>query len=308
MRDTQAVSPHARRTSATPVALAVTAILSVQFGNAIAGSTFAEVGSLGAATLRLVLAASILMLVIRPRMRGWSRRTWAGVLLLGLGLGGMNALIYLAIERIPIGVAVTIELLGPLAVAVAGTRRARDLAWVALAAIGVLLLGIDRGGTLALDGALYAAAAAAFWALYIVASARLGATSDDRPASRGVDALAVAMVVAAVIVAPFGATQATDAVLANPTLVAVFAGIALITSAVPYALEFIALKTMPTRVFGVLSSLGPAVAALAGLIVLGQVLSVLQLVAVAAVIAASVGAVVSARPPRGHPAADRPLG
>lgn len=291
MRNTQAVSPRTRRTPATPVALAVTAILSVQFGNAIAGGTFSEVGSLGAATLRLVLAASILMLVIRPRMRGWSRRTWAGVLLLGIGLGGMNALIYLAIERIPIGVAVTIELLGPLAVAVAGTRRARDLLWVALAALGVLLLGIDRGGALALDGALFAAAAAAFWALYIVASARLGATSDERPAPRGVDALAVAMVVAALIVAPFGATQATDAVLANPTLVAVFVGIAIMTSALPYALEFIALKTMPTRVFGVLSSLGPAVAALAGLIVLGQVLSVLQLVAVAAVIVASVGAV-----------------
>lgn len=287
-----------RRVPAT--ALAVGAIVSVQFGNAIAGSTFSEVGSLGAATLRLVFAAIILMVVIRPRMHGWSRRTWVGVGLLGLGLGGMNALIYLAIERIPIGVAVTIELLGPLAVAVAGTRRARDLLWVCLAAVGVLLLGIDRGGSFAIDGALFAAGAAAFWALYIVASARLGAPHDGAPAPRGVDALAVAMVVAAVLVAPIGATQARDAVLANPTMVAVFVGIAVMTSAVPYALEFIALKTMPTRVFGVLSSLGPAVAALAGLVVLSQVLSVLQLVAIAAVIAASIGAVWGAAPRRGR--------
>ena len=114
----------------------------MQFGNALAGSTFGEVGSLGAATLRLVLAAISLLAVIRPRVRGWSRRTWVGVTLLGLGLGGMNSLMYLSIERIPIGIAVTVELLGPLAVAIAGTRRARDLAWVALAALGVLALGL----------------------------------------------------------------------------------------------------------------------------------------------------------------------
>jgi inner membrane transporter RhtA len=288
-------------------ALAVGAIVSVQFGNAFAGTTFDEVGSLGAATLRLVLSASILVLVIRPRVRGWTRGTWLGVALLGFGLGGMNALIYLAIDRIPIGVAVTIELLGPLAVAVAGTRRARDLAWVGLAGVGVLLLGIDRGGALAFDGALFAAGAAAFWALYIVASARLGASRDGRPAPRGVDALAVAMVVAALIVAPFGARQAVEAVVVDPLIVAVFVGVAVLTSAMPYALEFIALKTMPTRVFGVLSSLGPAVAALAGLVVLGQVLTVLQALAIAAVIAASVGAVAGATPRAGRtPAVSAP--
>jgi len=265
----------------------------VQFGNALAGTTFAEVGALGAASLRLLFAAVILLVVLRPSVRGWTRRVWVGVIALGIGLAGMNSLIYLAIERVPIGVAVAVELIGPLAVAVAGTRRPRDLLWVALAAAGVGMLALDSQGAVAIAGIVLAAGAAAFWALYILASARLGATSV-----RGVDGLAVAMVAAAVIVVPFGAGSATAAVAAEPVLLAVFAGIALMTSALPYALEFIALKTMPTRVFGVLSSLGPVVAALAGLIVLGQVLSLLQLAAIALVIAASAGAVASAQRPR----------
>lgn len=279
-----------------PVVLAVLAIISVQFGNAIAGSYFSEVGPLGAAALRLGFAAVILLVVIRPRVRGWDSRTWVGVGMLGLGLAGMNLLIYQAIASIPLGVAVTIELLGPLGVAVAGTRRWRDLGWVALAGLGVVGLWLsgsgDGEGSLALLGVLAALGAAAFWALYIVASARLG------PRARGVDALAVAMVVAAIMVVPLGAAPASAAVVVDPLLLLVFAGIAVMTSAVPYALEFIALKRMPTRVFGVLSSLGPAVAALAGLLVLGQTLDLLQLVAIAAVVVACAGAVATAhRPP-----------
>lgn len=281
------------RPTINPVLLAVVAIVSVQFGNALAGSLFTVVGPLGAAALRLALAAVILLAVIRPRVRSWDRRTWVGVGMLGLGLAGMNALIYLAIDSIPIGVAVTIELLGPLAVAVAGTRRWRDLAWVALAALGVALLGLDLDGSggLAIAGLLAAGGAAAFWALYIVASARLG------PRARGVDALAMAMLVAAIIVVPVGAVPATQAVMSAPLVLLAFVGIAVVTSALPYALEFVALKTMPTRVFGVLSSLGPAVAGLAGLIVLGQSLEPLQLVAIAAVVTACIGAVSSGRIP-----------
>jgi inner membrane transporter RhtA len=287
--DAAATAPDARRRRIGPLPLALTAIVSVQFGNALAGSTFAEVGALGAASLRLLFAAVILLVVLRPSVRGWSRRVWLGVVALGIGLAGMNSLIYLAIERVPIGIAVAVELIGPLAVAVAGARRARDLLWVALAALGVGMLALDSDGAVALLGLAFAAGAAGFWALYIVASSRLGATSV-----RGVDGLAVAMVVAAVIVVPFGAAPATAAVVADPTVLAVFAGIALLTSALPYALEFVALKTMPTRLFGVLSSLGPVVAAIAGLVVLGQVLSPLQLVAMAVIIAASAGAVRSA--------------
>ncbi|WP_169077057.1 EamA family transporter [Microcella alkalica] len=284
-----APASDARRPRLGPLPLALTAIVSVQFGNALAGTTFAEVGALGAASLRLLLAAAILLIVLRPSVRGWSRRVWAGVLALGVGLAGMNALIYLAIERVPIGVAVAVELIGPLAVAVAGARRARDLLWVALAAVGVGMLAVDSDGAIGLLGLVLAGGAAAFWALYIVASARLGATSV-----RGVDGLAVAMVVAAVIVVPLGAAPAAAAVVADPWLIAAFAGIAVMTSALPYALEFIALKSMPTRLFGVLSSLGPVVAALAGLIVLGQLLTPLQLAAIVVIIAASAGAVRSA--------------
>ncbi|MER3389340.1 MAG: EamA family transporter [Microcella sp.] len=282
--------PLSRSLTVPPALLAVVAILSVQFGNAIAGSLFSAVGPLGAAALRMTLAAAILCAVVRPRVRGWDRRTWTGVVALGVGLAGMNALIYLAIDRIPLGVAVTIELLGPLAVAVAGTRRWRDLTWVLLAAVGVALLGLDSQGQLDLAGALLAAGAAAFWALYIVASARLG------PRARGVDGLGVAMIVAAVLVAPWGAGAAVAAVALDPLLLLAFAGVAVMTSAIPYALEFLALKRMPTRVFGVLSSLGPAVAALAGLLVLGQDLSDAQLVAIVVVMAACAGAVASSRP------------
>jgi len=298
---TEVRSPH-------PVLLAVLAIISVQFGNAIAGSFFDEVGPLGAAALRLGFAALILLAVVRPRVRHWNRRIWVGVGMLGLGLAGMNLLIYQAIASIPIGVAVTIELLGPLAVAVAGTRRWRDLGWVVLAGAGVVALwlsgsGGDASAALPLIGVLAALGAAAFWALYIVASSRLG------PRARGVDALAMAMVVAAVIVVPIGAVPATSAVVIDPLLLLVFVGIAVMTSAVPYALEFIALKRMPTRVFGVLSSLGPAVAALAGFTVLGQTLGALQLAAIAAVIIACAGAVSTApRPPVTTPEDELPAG
>jgi len=282
-----------------PVLLVVVAIISVQFGNALAGSLFETVGPLGAAALRLSLAALILIVVLRPRVRAWHRRTWLGAIALGVALAGMNALIYLAIDRIPLGVAVTIELLGPLAVAVVGTRRARDVLWVVLAGGGVALLGLGDAGEFDVLGAVFAAGAAVFWALYIVASSRLGAGAvagaDASGEARGVDALAVAMAMGAAIVLPFGAAPAVAAVSVNPVVLAQFAGIALLTSAVPYALEFLALRRMPKRVFGVLSSLGPAVAALAGLIVLGQALSAVQLAAIAAVIIASAGAVASRR-------------
>lgn len=271
--------------------LAVAAIVSVQFGNAFAGSFFAQVGPLGAAAMRLAFGALILALVVRPRVRSWDARTWAGVVGLGVALGGMNSLIYLAIHEIPLGVAVTVELFGPLAVAVAGIRRWVDAVWVLLALGGVALLGLEAGGTLSVLGLVLAAGAAAFWALYIVMSSRLGSRV------RGVDGLAAAMVIAAVLVVPFGVVQASDAAVADPWLLAVFALVALLTSAIPYALEFVALKTMPARVFGVLSSLGPAMAALAGLLVLHQLLAPVQLAAIALVTAASVGVVATSRRP-----------
>lgn len=269
--------------------LAVTAIFSVQFGNALVGGLFASIGPLGAATARLTFAALLLLALVRPQVRGWSRRIWFTVIMLGLALAGMNTCIYLAFEEIPLGIAVTIELLGPLAVAAFGSRRLLDLGWVLLALTGVVLLGVAPGADLAVRGVVFAAAAAGFWALYIVSSARLGS------GTRGIDPLAVAMCVAAVAGLPLGAMQATEAFVSQPTLVLVFVGAALLTSVIPYALEFVALRRMPVRVFGVLSSLGPAVAALAGFVVLAQRLSPLQLAAIALVVVACAGVVAFSR-------------
>lgn len=272
-----------------PVVLVVAAVLSVQFGNAAAASFFESLGPLGAVALRLFCSAAILLLIVHPNVGKWTGRTWLGAALLGLGLGGMNTLIYLAINEIPLGIAVTIELLGPLAVAAIGTRRLRDVIWVLLALAGVLLLGFDGDQAVNLLGVLFAAAAACCWALYIVASSRLG------PRVQGLDGLAVAMVFAAAVAVPFGAPDAIRAVSLDPMLLLVFAGVALLTSVIPYALEFTALRRISSRVFGVLSSLGPAAAALAGLLVLGQMLSLMQVAAIALVVAASIGVVASSR-------------
>ena len=269
--------------------LAVAAIFSVQFGNAFVGSLFESVGPLGAAALRLGFAAVILIVLVRPRVRGWNARTWLGVVLLGIGMGGMNVFIYLAIAVIPLGLAVTIELMGPLAVAAAGIRRAVDAAWVLLALGGILLLGLDDTGTVTLRGALFAGVAAAFWALYILASARLSSRV------RGIDGLVASVAVAAVVIVPLGAGQAMQGVRQDPGLLGAFAVLALMTSVIAYGLEFLALKRMSARVFGVLSSLGPAVAALAGLAVLHQQLDARQLLAILLVVAASAGVVASSR-------------
>lgn len=273
--------------------LAVAAIVSVQFGSSFARTFFGETGSLGAAALRLFFGCLILAAVARPRVASWRRTTWLGVIGLGVALAGMNSLIYLAIDHIPIGIAVTVEFLGPLTVAFVQTRRVTDAAWALLALVGVLLLGFDPTGTLAWVGLLLAAGAALFWAGYIVLSARLGADAE------GVAPLSAAMVIAAIVVVPLGAQPALVAVGRHPLLVLFFIIVAVLTSVLPYALEFTALKRMPTRVFGVLSSLGPAVAALAGFIVLSQALALTQLVALALVTVASLGVSLTAARQKG---------
>ncbi|RKR73784.1 EamA family transporter [Frondihabitans australicus] len=269
--------------------LAVAAIFSVQFGSAFARLHFDEVGPTGAATLRLVFGAVILVVAVRPRVGRWRLRQWVAAILLGLALAGMNSLIYLALARIPLGVAVTLEFTGPLAVALAQTRRWRDAGWALLAFVGVVLLGVGSTGSIALGGVLLAFGAAAFWAGYIFASSHAGRLID------GIDGLVVAVVVAAIVVSPFGAGRAWHAVVQEPTLVAVFLAVALLTSALPYALEMVALRRIETRVFGVLSSLGPAVAALAGLVVVHQALDAREIVALVLVTAASVGVTVTRR-------------
>ncbi|WP_208322614.1 EamA family transporter [Salinibacterium sp. ZJ454] len=281
-----------------PPVLAVAAIVSVQFGSASARTLFDETGALGAATLRLVFGSLILLALVRPRVRSWDRRTWITVAALGLALAGMNCFIYLAIDEIPIGIAVTVEFLGPLAVALSQVRKFTDAAWALLAFAGVLMLGFEATSTLSWVGLLFAAVAAVFWAAYILASSRLGTGGG------GLDTLAVAMVVAAIVATPFGAASAVSAAIGNPSVLIFFVGVALATSALPYTLEFVALGRMPTRVFGVLSSLGPAVAAIAGLVILGEQLGWLQILALVLVSVASLGVSLSMRRPRATPLLD----
>jgi inner membrane transporter RhtA len=258
--------------------------VSVQFGSAVAALLFPRAGALGVVSLRVTIAALLLLVVCRPRLRGHSRTDWAVACTFGLALGGMNLLFYQAIDRIPLGPAVTLEVLGPLLLSVAGARRALSLVWAGLALAGVLLLG--RGGLaeLNLAGAGFALAAGAMWAAYIVFNARAGARFPR------LDGLAVAMAVAALVSLPLG-IGAAGGTLLRPDVLGLGLVIAVLSSGLPYTLELLALRRLPTATFAVLMSLAPALAALAGFLVLGQTLSLLECAAIALVVAASAGAV-----------------
>ena len=270
------------------VGLVVVAVTSLQFGAGFAATLFDDLGPGGAAFMRLALAAVVLLAAWRPRLRGRSRAELTTAVLFGVTLGAMNLAIYASFDRIPLGIAVTIEFVGPLGVAIAGSRRPRDALWVVLAAAGILLLA-DRGPGAGLDGlgVLFALAAGLLWAAYIGLSQRTGRLFP------GATGLAVAMVVGAIVAAPVGIAQAGGALL-RPELLAAGAAVALASSVLPYSLELEALRRLPARVFGILMSLEPAVAALAGLIVLGQDLSARDWLAIALVVAASAGATAGA--------------
>ena len=270
-----------------PTALVLLGIVSVQVGAAVAKQLFTVVGSAGTVMLRLVVAAIVLVAIWRPSLR-MDRRTLLVVVIYGVVLATMNLCFYAALDRIPLGAAVTIEFLGPLAVAVAGSRRWLDGVWVLLAGVGVVLLTGVQGG-LAWSGVLFALAAGACWAAYILVTAKLGARTSD---GKG---LALAMVVGSAIALPFGISSAGTAIL-DPVVLAAGLAVALMSSVIPYSLELEALRRMPPRVFGILMSLEPAVAAVAGLVLLGEHLKPAQWVAVCCVVIASVGATRSARP------------
>jgi inner membrane transporter RhtA len=265
------------------VALVVAAVTSLQFGASFAVTLFDELGPAGAAFLRLAVAAIVLMAIWRPRVAGHPLADIRVAVAFGVALGVMNWAIYSAIDRIPLGIAVTIEFAGPMAVAVFGSRRALDLLWVALAVVGILLLADPGGGSLNTGGVLFALLAAAMWAAYILLSVRTGRLFP------GGSGLALAMVVAAVVIAPTGIAQGGDNLL-RLDLLAAGAAVALASSVIPYSLELEALRRLPARVFGVLMSLEPAVAALAGLVVLGQDLGAREWGAIALVVVASAGA------------------
>lgn len=262
--------------------LVLAGILSVQFGAAIAKQLFDEIAPTTMVWLRLATSTLILGAIARPRVRGRSVADWRVAVLLGLSLATMNWAIYQSFARIPLGLAVTIEFLGPLTLAVVGSRRPRDLVWVALAAAGVALLGIEPGDITA-AGVGFALLAAAGWAGYILATVHTGARWP------GLDGLAVASAVATLLLTPYAVARGGSA-LTDPRLIALGAAVGLLSSVIPYSLEMVALRTLKPAVFGILMSLEPAAAALAGALLLHELLAPLQLVAIACVIAASIGA------------------
>jgi inner membrane transporter RhtA len=263
------------------VALVLLGVASAQIGAAFAVELFDELGAAGATFGRLAFAAAILVAWWRPRVRG--RPGLSTAIAFGLALGAMNLCIYQAMDRIPLGVAVTFEFIGPLGLAVALSRRPLDLLWVALAAVGILGLADYSGGSLDPLGVAFALAAGALWAAYIVLSQRTGALFP------GGSGLAIAMVAGAVLAAPFGIADAGSELL-KPELLGAILAVALASSVLPYSFDLEALRTLPKRVFGVLMSLEPAVAALAGFVVLGQDLAIRDWIAIGFVVIASAGA------------------
>jgi inner membrane transporter RhtA len=271
--------------------LLVTAAISVQFGAAIAATLFDEVGPAGATLLRLFFAAVVLGALLRPRLRGNPPGSLRLVVAFGLALGVMNLCFYEALERIPLGVAVTIEFIGPMGVAVALSHRRLDLLWVALAATGILILADPFGaGGVDPTGLAFILAAAAAWAAYILLAQRTGELF------RGSTALAMASFVAVLVPLGPGLAEAGSDLLA-PEVLAIGLLVAVLSSVIPYSLEVEALRRLPAHVFGVLMSLDPALAALAGFVVLGQRLGAPEIVAIGLVVVASIG-VTRTAPPR----------
>jgi inner membrane transporter RhtA len=263
--------------------LVISAITSVQFGSALAATLFSRLGPAGAVLVRVAFASIVLTAVWPPRLRGRPRAELLTAAAFGLVLAAMNLSFYESINRIPLGTAVTLEFVGPLAVAVGGSRRPLDLAWVALAVLGILALA--RGGTHSLDtlGVALALVAGCLWGAYILLNGRVG-----RAFERGTG-IALSMCIASMVLLPVGIAAAGSQLL-QPGPLALGAAVGLLSSAIPYSFEQEALRRIAASVFGVLMSLEPAVAALAGLIVLGQGLSARDVVGIALVVSACAGA------------------
>ena len=299
VREPAAAPGLSSRATAGSAALVLSGIISTQVGAGLATRLFHQVPAAAVTGLRLWAAAIVLLIVsfrgVRAAVTGVARRR-AGrdaliVLGFGLTLGAMNFVFYQAIARIPLGVAVTIEFLGPLAVAVAGSRRLLDLIWVGLAAAGVVLLTGGGTGQLNVAGVVFAALAAVGWAGYILFSVATGRRFT------GANGLALAMVVAALAVTPVAATSGLGRALGRPSVLLIGVAVGVLSSAIPYGLEMQALRWLPSRIFGIWMSVEPAAAALIGLLLLGQRLSAAEWAAVGCVVAASIGAARAAPAP-----------
>ncbi|HEY2714864.1 MAG TPA: EamA family transporter [Solirubrobacterales bacterium] len=281
----------ARQHAGPAVAMVVGAIVAVQCGAALAVKLFDRVGPEGAVFLRTAFAAAVLLALTRPGLRLVRQAGYREVFLFGLTFLGMNTCFYAALDRIPLGAAVTLEFVGPLGVAILGSRRRADLLWAFLAAAGIVLLsdGLGPDGLLNL-GAVLALLAGLSWGAYILQSARVGA------AAPGHGALAVAIAISAVLIAPLGIAEGGSELLA-PAVLAVGLAVGVLSSVIPYSLEIEALRRLPSGVFGVMMSLEPAVAALVGFVALSQDLGTTEIVAIALVVCASAGALRTASPP-----------
>jgi inner membrane transporter RhtA len=270
-----------------PVPAVILAIVSVQGGAAIAKGLFPVLGAAGTASMRIGLSALLLLVAVRPRLGQLRADQWRAVVPYGLALGAMNFLFYCALARVPLGLAVTLEFVGPLALALSGSRRWFDVVWALLAGVGIALIAPWSGHGVDVLGMLFALAAGGCWAGYIVLGQRTAAVLP------GTLAVAVGMLVGALLVVPFGLASGQLAAL-TPHLALLGGLLALFSSVLPFTLEMQALKSLPTRTFSILMSLEPAAAAVSGWLLLHERLTVGQWLAVVLIVIASAGATLTA--------------
>lgn len=280
---------HSLSSTLLPVGLLLIAMASIQSGASLAKSMFPIVGAQGTTTLRLIFASIIMLLILRPWRAKLTAKSLKTVIVYGAALGGMNFLFYMSLRSVPLGIAVALEFTGPLAVAIYASRRLVDFIWIGLAITGLLLLIPTGDSTQGIDltGAGYALGAGVCWALYILFGQKAGADN-------GVQTAALGVMIAALFVAPIGIVHAGSALL-TPGLIPIAIAVAILSTALPYTLEMIALTRMPTRTFGTLMSIEPAFGALSGLLFLNEVLSFAQWMAISCIILASVGATLTMR-------------
>ncbi|XUM27642.1 threonine/homoserine exporter RhtA [Enterobacter asburiae] len=284
--------PGLSRTSSVwlPVAVILIAMLSIQSGASLAKSLFPLVGAPGVTALRIVLGTAILVVIFKPWRLRFKKEQRLPLLFYGLSLGAMNYLFYLSIQTIPLGIAVALEFTGPLAVALFSSRRPVDFIWVVLAVLGLWFL-LPLGQSVAeidLTGAALALGAGACWAVYILTGQRAG--EEHGPAT-----VALGSLIAAIVFVPIGMAQATESIW-QWSVMPIGLAVAILSTALPYSLEMIALTRLPTRIFGTLMSMEPALAAISGMVFLGETLTLTQTLALCSIIAASMGSTLTMRP------------